>query len=76
MPRKPATNALLTLSLVLLSGIVLVLLLPVAQVPIRALLPATVHDGEKSVEGDYLLGVGKADITGCVMARPLMMSIC
>lgn len=76
MPRKPATSVLLTLSLVLLSGIVLVLLLPVAQVPIRALLPATLHDGEQTVEGDYLLGVGKADITGCVMAKPLMMSLC
>lgn len=76
MPRRPAASVLLTLSLVLLSGIVLVLLLPVAQVPIRALLPATLHDGEQTVEDDYLLGVGKADITGCVMAKPLMMSLC
>ena len=76
MPRKPAANVLITLSLVLLFGIVLVLLLPVAQVPISAILPPTVRDGEQTVQGDYLLGVGKADITGCVIPMSLVMSLC
>ncbi|KIV96826.1 hypothetical protein PV10_00643 [Exophiala mesophila] len=72
MPRKPAANVLITLSLVLLFGIVLVLLLPVAQVPISAILPPTVRNGEQTLRGDYLLGVGKADITGPVVEINMM----
>ena len=74
MLRQLSMAAVLVFGLSLLVGSAWLLLLPVVENQGRGQLPAIVHQHEQVGEGDYLLGVGKADITGYISLTDCMMS--